>query len=340
MKALRKIREGKGYVEIQEVPIPKIKDKEILMKVWATGICGSDLLIEEDKHFYKAPVTLGHEFSGIVEKVGADVKKVKVGDKIVGNIETSEGWLGVTRDGGFAPYMAIPEAQVYILPKNVPLDHAAFTEPIVAIIHAMQEQNEVKVGDFVVTVGPGPMGLLGVQFAKISGAKAVALIGLKEIDERRLSIGKKVGADYILYSEDNPERKIMELTKDKGADFVLECSASEKGVQHAINCAKRAPEGRGGRGVITEISLWGRPITINADQISLGQLTIKGSWSWNGEETWERAIDLIVRDVFDLDSLLTNRYELDEWQDAFANLRAKKDVKAFICPNGKRWKNL
>src|SRR5690606_14120130 len=113
----------------------------------------------------------------------------------------------------------------------------------------------------------------GVQFAKLRGARAVALIGLKA-DEERLQIGKKVGADYILYSEENPEQTIMELTNGRGADFVLECSASAKGVQHAIDCARRAPEGPGGKGVITFISLWGEPITINADAISLYQLTI------------------------------------------------------------------
>lgn len=338
MKALRKVKPGKGNVEIQGVPVPEIKPDEVLMKVWAGGVCGSDLLIQEDKHFYKAPVTLGHEFSGIVEKIGSEVKKVKVGDKVVGDIETSEGWLGVTRDGAYAPYMAIPEAQVYVIPRDVSLDHATFAEPIVATLHAMQERSNVKAGDFVAVVGPGPMGLLGVQFAKLKGAKALALIGLKGIDEKRLKIGKKVGADYILYSEDNPEEKVMELTNGRGADFVLECSASEKGFQHAINCARRAPEGRGGRGVITSISLWGQPITINADPISLFQLTINGSWSWNGKETWERAVDHIVRGVFDLDSLITNRYKLDDWQDAFANLRAKKDVKAFIYPSGTDWK--
>lgn len=338
MKALRKVKPGKGNVEIQGVPVPEIKPDEVLMKVWAGGVCGSDLLIQEDKHFYKAPVTLGHEFSGIVEKIGSEVKKVKVGDKVVGDIETSEGWLGVTRDGAYAPYMAIPEAQVYVIPRDVSLDHATFAEPIVATLHAMQERSNVKAGDFVAVVGPGPMGLLGVQFAKLKGAKALAVIGLKGIDEKRLKIGKKVGADYILYSEDNPEEKVMELTNGRGADFVLECSASEKGFQHAINCARRAPEGRGGRGVITSISLWGQPITINADPISLFQLTINGSWSWNGKETWERAVDLIVRGVFDLDSLITNRYKLDDWQDAFANLRAKKDVKAFIYPSGTDWK--
>lgn len=336
MLALRKIKSGVGNVELMEVNVPQIKDDEVLMKVWAAGICGSDLLIQEDKHFYEAPVTLGHEYSGIVDKVGPHVNKVRPGDKIVSDIETREGWLGVTRDGAYAAYTAIPEAQVCVYPESVSLDHACFTEQLVGIIHCMQERNNVRAGDFVVIVGPGPMGLLGVQFAKLRGARSVALIGLKK-DENRLQIGKQVGADYTLYSEEHPEEAVRDLNNGKGADFILECSASEKGFQHAIDCAKRASEGPGGKCVITSASLWGKPITINADAISLYQLSIHGGWSWNGPESWERAVSIISSGALDLDTLQTNRYSLEEWETAFANLRSGLDVKAFIHPNGTDW---
>ncbi|MBM3706024.1 MAG: hypothetical protein FJW66_05805, partial [Actinobacteria bacterium] len=83
MLALRKVKEGAGNLELQEVPVPEIKPHEVLMKVWAAGVCGSDLLIEDDKHFYKAPVTLAHEFCGVAYRVGKDVKKIKEGDHIV-----------------------------------------------------------------------------------------------------------------------------------------------------------------------------------------------------------------------------------------------------------------
>lgn len=336
MIALRKIKSGVGNVGLMDVDMPEIKDDEVLMKVWAAGICGSDLLIQEDKHFYEAPVTLGHEYSGIADKVGPSVTKVKPGDKIVSDIETREGWLGVTRDGAYAAYMAVPEAQVYVYPERVSLDHACFTEQLVGIIHCMQERSNIRAGDFVVIVGPGPMGLLGVQFAKLRGARAVALIGLKS-NENRLKIGKKVGADYILYSEEHPEDAVRDLNNGKGADFILECSASEKGFQHAIDCAKRASEGPGGRGVITSASLWGKPITIDADAISLYQLTIHGGWSWNGAESWGRAVSIISSGKLDLDTLQTNRYSLEEWEKAFENLRSGQDVKAFIHPNGTDW---
>ena len=336
MKALRKIKSGVGNVQLVDVDAPKIQEDEVLMKVWAAGICGSDLLIQEDKHFYEAPVTLGHEYSGVVEEIGSKVGKVQKGDKIVSDIETKEGWLGVTRDGAYAAYMAIPEAQVHVYPKHISLDHACFTEQLVGIIHCMQERNNVRAGDFVAVVGPGPMGLMGVQFAKLRGAKAVALIGLKK-DKKRLDIGKKVGADYILYSEERPEEAVRDLNNGRGADFVLECSASERGFQHAIDCARRAPEGQGGKGVITSASLWGKKITINADAISLYQLSIFGGWSWNGAESWERAVAIISMGKLDLNSLLTNRYKLEEWETAFVNLRSGDDVKAFVHPNGTDW---
>jgi threonine dehydrogenase-like Zn-dependent dehydrogenase len=341
MKALRKLADGKGNVAIQEVEKPKISPDEVLMKVWAAGVCGSDLLIEDDKHFNKAPVTLAHEFSGIAYEVGKNVKKIKVGDRIVGDIETPTGWLGVTRDGAYAPYMSLPEKVCYKLPGDFNMDHGAMTELVTAIIHIMQERTSVKAGDFVVVVGPGPMGLLGVQFAKIRGASEVALIGLKK-DKKRLEVGERTGADHILYSEEQPEKAVMELTGGKGADLVLEAAGARVGnniigAQHAIDCARRAYEGEGGKGELAFISLWGEPISLDFDQVCLGQLNIHGCWSWNGSETWEKAVDLVTSGVLDLDPLITNSYSLDEWQTAFSNLRSGEDIKALICPNGRDW---
>jgi L-iditol 2-dehydrogenase len=341
MLALRKVREGKGNIELCEVSIPEIKSHEVLMKVWAAGVCGSDLLIEDDKHFYKAPVTLAHEFSGVAYKVGKDVKNIKEGDRIVGDIETESGWLGVTRDGAYAPFMSMPEKVCYKIPDDFKMDHAAMTELITAIVHIMQERTSVNAGDFVVVVGPGPMGLLGVQFAKLRGASKVALIGLKK-DNKRLEVGKEIGADYILYSDEHPEKTLMELTGGRGADFVLEAAGAKVGsnivgAQHAIDCARRAYEGPGGKGVLAFISLWGEPISLNFDQVCLGQLEIHGSWSWNGPETWRRAVKLITENAFNLDPLLNGKYRLEQWKDAFQNLRDGKDIKALIYPNGTDW---
>ena len=337
MKALRKTASGVGHIELCEVPTPDIGPSDVLMKVYAAGVCGSDLLIQEDRHFYRAPVTLGHEFSGVAYQVGMNVTRVKEGDKIIGDIECGGGqWLGVSLDGAFAPYMRMPEHVAYRVGDHVSLDHACLGEPIVATHHLIQERAQVKVGDDVVVVGPGPMGIMAVQYARLCGARRIILIGLKS-DEKRLGIGRQVGADYTLYSEDGPDKAVMEITGGKGAEFVLECSASQEGVQHAVDCARKAHEGPGGKGVIVFISLWGHKITLNLDEVSLGQLDIRGSWSWDGRETWEHAVDLLDRGVFNLEPMITAHYELEEWETAFANLRAKQDVKALIHPNGRGW---
>jgi L-iditol 2-dehydrogenase len=232
--------------------------------------------------------------------------------------------------------MRVPEHVIYRVSDQVPLLHAGMTELIVATHHLIQERAQVKVGDDVVIVGPGPMGIMAVQYAKICGARRVILIGLKS-DEKRLEIGKQVGADYTVYSEDGPQEAVMEITNGKGAEFVLECSASGLGVQHAIDCARKAYEGPGGKGVVVFISLWGREITVNLDQVSLGQLDIRGSWSWNGRETWEHAVDLLERGLFNFDPVITAHYDLERWEDAFASLRSKENLKAMFLPNGPDW---
>jgi L-iditol 2-dehydrogenase len=337
MKAVRKTADGPGHVELCDVPVPEIGPNDVLMKVYATGICGSDLLIEDDKHFYRAPVTQGHEFSGIAYKVGENVKRVQEGDKFVADIECGDGdWLGVTIDGALAPFMRVPEHVIYRLPEHVSLQDAALTELISATHHLIQERAQVRVGDDVVIVGPGPMGIVATQYAKICGARRVFLIGLRS-DEKRLEIGKQVGADVILYDEEDPAKTVMEMTGGKGAEYVLECSASGKGVQTAIDCARKAYEGPGGKGVVVFISLWGEPVTINLDQVSLGQLDIRGSWSWNGRETWEHAVDLLTRGLFNFDPVITGHYELEDWAEAFASLRTKQNLKVLIHPNGIDW---
>ena len=216
MQAVRKTAPGAGHVELCDVPVLEIGPNDVLMKVYAAGICGSDLLIEDDKHFYRAPVTQGHEFSGIAYRVGRDVTRVKEGDKFVADIECGQGdWLGVTIDGAMAPYMRVPEHVIYRVPEHVSLQDAAMTELIVATHHLIQERAQVKVGDDVVVVGPGPMGIMAVQYAKVCGARRVFLIGLKD-DEKRLQIGKACGADYLLSSEDGHEKAVMEVTIMRG----------------------------------------------------------------------------------------------------------------------------
>jgi L-iditol 2-dehydrogenase len=248
------------------------------MKVWAAGVCGSDLNVQNDTHFYTPPVTIGHEYSGIVVEVGIEIKNVKVGDKIVSDIEAPGGWLGIDLDGSYANYMLIPECVVHVCPPDMHLDAAALVEPVTGgMLHCLQERNNIRANDFVVVIGPGPIGILAEQFAKIRGARSVALVGLRS-DLKRLEVGRKVGADYPFVYEDNPLEEILDLSKG-GADFVADCADSQEGTQLAIDVARYAKTAAGGKGRIALIAMWGQPIALNFDKVSMGQLDFIGRWS-------------------------------------------------------------
>ena len=336
MLAVRKLRRGPGNVELVEVPEPEIGPRDVLMKVWAAGVCGSDLNIQDDTHHYTPPVTIGHEYSGIAVDTGPEVTRVKVGDKIVSDIETDQGWVGVDVDGSYAPLMRLPEAVVHVCPPDMPLDAAALVEPVTASVHCFQERTRIHIGDTVLVIGPGPMGLLAVQFAQMAGAKKVILSGLPS-DSERLRVGSEVGADVVVTADEDPVAAVMDLTGGRGADYVAECSGTQEGVQQALDAAYAKSEGRGGRGTVALVAMYGKPITLRFDRAPMGQLDLIGSWSWTGAETWERAIDLLHRGKIRYQPMITARYPLEEWETAFANLRSRRDVKALINPNGTDW---
>ena len=232
----------------------------------------------------------------------------------------------------------MPEHVIYRVARYMsPSIMPAWSSRSCATHHLIQERGQVKVGDDVVIVGPGPMGIMAMQYAKTLRRAARDPDRPARATRMRLAIGRQVGADVTLYSEEDPGEAVMELTGGKGAEFVLECSASEQGVQHAIDCARKAYEGPGGKGVVVFISLWGQKITLQPRPGQPGSARHSRLLELERRETWEHAVDLLTRGVFDLDPMITNHYALEEWEPAFANLRAKEDVKAFVHPNGRGW---
>lgn len=338
MRALRKVGDGRGNMQLGNVPVPALGPKDILMKVWAVGVCESDLEIQEGSHLFKAPVTLGHEFSGTVEKIGSQVTTVKAGDRVVADIEVLGGWLGVTEDGAYAEYIKVNEHAVFKLPDSVSLDAGVFVEPIVGIVHSLQERIDISAGDFVVILDPGPNGLIALQFAQLRGGVSVVMVA-QQGDEFRMELAKKLGADGVYYLDDETsQQKIIELS-DGGADFIANCSKNEVSLQFAVNVAKPAHEGIGGKGKIALLSTFSKPVTISFDKAAMGQLDFRGGRHYNGPETWVRAIDLLEAGKFDCDMMITHRYLLEEWEQAFADVREHKVGKALIYPNGYGWAN-
>ena len=214
MKAIRKLKEGAGFVEMCDIPEPKCGKTDVKIKVEAVGICGTDIKIEHGTTWSNPPVTLGHELSGVVAEVGEDVRSVKVGDRVVtetGNIVCGHCYycntgnflmckdrlsIGYGCDGGMAQYCVVREGIIHKLPDSIPFDAGSLCEPAAVSVHAVYDAVPVIPTDVVVVEGCGAIGLLVAQLVKGFGA-TVVITGLTN-DALRLETAKKLGIDYAV----------------------------------------------------------------------------------------------------------------------------------------------
>ncbi|UCB44867.1 MAG: alcohol dehydrogenase catalytic domain-containing protein [Spirochaetota bacterium] len=245
MKAIVKY-EKPGSYEVVDNPVPEIKSGEVLIKVRVTGICHTDVSILENRYKGKKPVPIpvimGHEGTGEI----ADVKKIKrsfkVGQRVgfealngcgqcyfckAGHKNMCNDWshIGITRDGTFAEYIALPEELVHPLPDEVTFSSAALLEPLSLVVRSL-EHVKPEVGDSAVIIGPGSIGLLHLLALKSAGVSKIVLIGIDK-DEKKLEMAKSLGADYTINSsQEDPVEKVMEITKGMGTDIVIETASS------------------------------------------------------------------------------------------------------------------
>ncbi|MEM2888967.1 MAG: zinc-binding dehydrogenase [Candidatus Bathyarchaeia archaeon] len=341
MKALVKWGLGKDNMGLREVPEPKIGPHDILLEVGAVGICGSDLHIWKDEKPHKEPVILGHEFSGVIIGKGEKVSdRFKIGDRVIGDLETLDGRIGTDINGAFANYLSIPEALVHHLPDNLSFEEGSLIELVTCTSHALMYRTQIKPADFIVITGPGPVGLVMLQMTRLYNPRAIMVTGLKT-DVARLKKAQELGADYIYYSEDDPVKEVFRLTEGVGADVVIDCSGGEVAITQATRMVRIG-------GWVTIMGLWGHEINVNLDKIPYNNLTIRGSWGWAGMESgdaavrmaygwhsWERALKIMAMGKVNLSPIITRRITLDQWKEAFELLEAKKEIKIIVYPNEK-----
>lgn len=349
MKALRKYAKGKGFIDVQEVAKPVIKrDGDVLIKVKAAGICGTDLHIYDDEFIYYPPVTLGHEFAGVVEDTGKDVKNVKPGDRVVAEPHAeacmvcdicrrgywqicpekrSPGW---GQDGAFADYLTMPSKLLHKIPDSISDDVAAIIEPLAVAVNYVCERAKVMAQDTVVVVGSGPIGILCAFAAKENGAGKVIMLGHNADEAVRLPVSLELGADIAI----NVAKKdalgiISDMTDTKMADLVIEASGSEKGIQTAIDAAKKL-------GRLCVVGVTGKPfVLVNWDTAQKKMLDMFFNFSTN-YTSWDRAISMAANTKMDLTRLITHRESIENWEKTFADLRSGRGIKALFIPESER----
>jgi (R,R)-butanediol dehydrogenase / meso-butanediol dehydrogenase / diacetyl reductase len=230
-----------GNLVLEEKPIPHVKDPDdVLLKVKAVGICGSDIKIIEGKHHFKPNTVLGHEFCGEVVEIGSHVHHVKVGDRVaVDNnircgfcsfcrmgltsqcVEIKTSALGVMRDGGYAEYCLVPEKQCYVLPDEIDDVLGTQVETLATVVNGMNTLLMLPY-DYVLVLGFGPIGYLFAQFAKNIAAK----VAVTEIDPFRIEVAKQCGLTVWNPNEVDIEQKITEFTYGRKADIVVEATGN------------------------------------------------------------------------------------------------------------------
>ena len=258
MKAGVKFAEGQGYFEVKNIPVPIVGDTEILVKMKSACVCGSDVMLYEWRYQgrfpVEPPIVLGHEGAGVIEAVGKSVKSLNKGDRVV--VESiigcgscyycQRGWpnlcprwehLGITRDGTFAEYIKLPMSAVHKLPDSVSFEAAAMVEPLGIVVNAF-EHLRFSLGNSIVIIGPGTLGLLITQAARSFGAAKVIVLGLEK-DRLRLEKARQLGADItILADQGDPVRQVLDQTDGLGADIVMEAGGTPESFEIAFSLAR------------------------------------------------------------------------------------------------------
>lgn len=318
--------EGPLHMEARKVPVPVIDADEVLVRVAATGICGTDIELYDNSMPYiregltLLPMTPGHEWSGIVAAVGPDVRDFEPGDRVVGDISVGCGGctrclhgdyhlcsrrseIGVIgRDGGFANYLSTPARHLYRIPENLSLIDAAFTEPVATVIAALKKPG-LEPGETVCVFGDGPIGLLAAQAASACGASDVTVVSL---NANRRTLVESLGLHYVHPTAVSPSI----------ADLVVEATGDPAAMVAAIRCVR--PGGRVSALSITGVSA----ISIDLDYVVTRAITIVGNLA--SPNAFEPALQLIASRKVDVRPLLTHTFSFDRCVEAFEFVRTDK----------------
>ena len=345
MKAVIKEKKGIDNIVYKEVPIPEISDNEVLIKIKAAGICGTDIHIFNDEYPYWPPVILGHEFSGVIEKVGEKVKYFKVGDRVTSephqkvcgfckycrlglihlcSEKRSPGW-GI--NGAMTSYISLPERLLHKLPENISYLEGTVIEPVSTVTHAVIERGKISPEDFVVVIGPGPIGLIAAQIAKAVGAKKVAIVGINIDKEYRLKIAEELGIDYVINAEEiNLNEFILSKTRNLGADMVVECSGSEAGINQSIDLLSK-------NGKLAVMGMSGKEyLSLKWNEAVFKELNIYTSLS-STYTSWELVISMLEENKINLLKIISHKFPLSRHREAFNIIMERKGLKVVLIPD-------
>lgn len=331
--------EAPGAVSIAEVADPIPGERDVVVQVRAAGICATDLHILQGEFIARYPVMPGHEFSGEVVALGRGVHDVRVGDRVtvdptlacgecvfcrsnMGNHCQNWNGIGTTRPGAFAEYVAVPARNVYPL-GGLDYSQGAFVEPLACVVYGLRRLS-VRLGDDVLVIGSGPVGLLLLQVLRHSGAARIVVTDRRP---ERLAVAARLGANAVVHADDEREAKLREIAP-LGFDAIVDASGSVDAIQ--ANLPLTRP---GGKVMFFGVCAPQDRLALSPFEVYRKDLVLMGSFAlWS---TFQPALNLLSSGAVDVRPILTHRFSLEQFTDALAMSRgAGSSLKVQIHTDG------
>ncbi len=338
--------EPKPGAELREVGVPEIGPRDVLVRVKAASICGTDLHIYQwdrwSQRRLHPPLVFGHEFCGVVERVGEEVQSVKPGEFVSAEMHVACGHcfqcrtgqshicqnvriIGIDADGCFAEFVKIPETNIWKIDPAIPVDYAAILDPLGNAVHTVLAGDVA--GMSVAVVGCGPIGLFAIAVAKACGAYPILAF---EPHPFRQNLAEKMGATRVIDpSRADPVAEALAQTSGLGPDAVLEMSGNPVGVRQAFQMLRR-----GGR--ISLLGIPSKPLELDlANDVIFKGAVVQGINGRRVFDTWYKMQALLKSGALDLSPLITHRLPLNDFHQGMEMLLSGNASKILLYPNGR-----
>ena len=332
-------------VRIQEMPTPEIADDEVLLKVMACGICGSD--VTEWYRVPNAPRVLGHEATGIISKTGKQVTGSKVGDRVfvshhvpcnkcrycLSGHHTACETLHTTNyyPGGFAQYVRVPkinvEQGIYKLPPDMSYEEGTFIEPVACVVRG-QRLARVQKGDTLLIIGSGIAGILHAQLAKHRGVHKIIVA---DINPYRLKLAERFGASHTINAKENLPQKLKEINSGRNADQVVVCTGATQAATTALECVDK-----GGTILFFAVPDPTVKIPLPITHFWRNEITIRTSYGAAPQDLQE-SLDILAQKTINVTNMITHRFDIRQTAEGFRLMaNAGESLKVIIEPNRSR----
>jgi alcohol dehydrogenase/L-iditol 2-dehydrogenase len=332
-------------VELREMPVSSIGEDDVLLRVGAVGVCGSDVHQYHNSQSWpvRVPVVLGHEFCGTVAQVGSRVKGFREGDRVVSetsakicgeclycrtgnyNLCPKRSGFGYGTHGAMADYVCVPSRCLHHIPDPLPFERAALTEPCCVGYNAVAVKSHIQPGDTVMVIGPGPIGLLCAEMARIAGAGTLIVAGTTR-DASRLDVARVLGATHTVdVQSTNMSEYMREIGDGLGADLIIDAAGASAALKLALEIVRPG-------GQITKVGWGTQPLNFSLDPLVQKAVRLQGSFS-HTFENWEKVVAMLSAGQINLRPIISQVAALDQWKDCFDGMYTGKYVKAVLQPS-------